>query len=59
MTKINLSAPTTAIFLASAVLPILALLGHFTPIQFVTMHKFWIAIAAYAALFAGCAFKGL
>ena len=29
--NINLSAPTVAIFLASVVLAILALLGHFTP----------------------------
>jgi hypothetical protein len=57
--NINLSAPTVAIFLASVVLAILALLGHFTVIQFVTMYKFWFAIVAYAALFAGCVFKGL
>ena len=57
--NINLSAPTTVIFLVSVLLAILALLGHFTVIQFVTMYKFWFAIAAYAVLFAGCLFKGL
>jgi hypothetical protein len=57
--NINLSAPTVAIFLASVVLAILALLGHFTPIQFVTMYKFWIAMLAYVLLFAGVVFKGL
>ncbi len=57
--NINLSAPTVAIFLASVVLAILALLGHFTVIQFVTLYKFWIAILAYALLFVGCVFKGL
>jgi hypothetical protein len=57
--NINLSAPTVPIFLAALVLAILALLGHFTVIPFVTMYKFWIAILAYVLLFAGCVFKGL
>ena len=59
MNKINLSAPTVAIFLASVLLALLALLGHFTVIQVVTIYKFWLAIAAYALLFVGCVFKGL
>ena len=57
--NINLSAPTVPIFLASLVLAVLALLGHFTHIQFVSMYQFWIAIVAYALLFVGCVFKGL
>jgi hypothetical protein len=57
--KINLSAPTVAIFLASVVLALLALAGHLTFMQYVTAYKFWLAMAAHGLLFAGCVFKGL
>jgi hypothetical protein len=54
----NLSAPTVPVFLGSVVLALLALLGHFTSIPFVSMYQFWIAIAAYVLLFLGAVLKG-
>jgi hypothetical protein len=54
----KLSAPTVPVFLASVVLAVLALLGHFTTIPYVTMYQFWIAIAAYVLLFLGAVLKG-
>jgi hypothetical protein len=55
----KLSAPTVPVFLVSVVLAVLALLGHFTTIQFVTMYQFWIAMAAYVLLFLGAVLKGV
>jgi hypothetical protein len=54
----NLSAPTMPVFLVSVVLAVLALLGHFASIPFVTLYQFWIAIAAYVVLCIGCLLKG-
>ena len=56
---LNLSAPTVPIFIISVILAILALLGHFVAIPFVTIYQFWIAILAYVVLFIGCVMKGL
>ena len=55
----NLSAPTVPIFIISVVLALLALLGHFVNIPFLTIYQFWIAILAYVVLFIGCVTKGL
>lgn len=55
----NLSAPTLPIFVVSLVLAILALIGHFVVIPFVTIYQFWIAIVAYAVLCVGCLLKGM
>jgi hypothetical protein len=54
----TLSAPTVPVFLVSVVLALLALLGHFTSIPFVSMYQFWVAIAAYVLLFLGAVLKG-
>jgi hypothetical protein len=40
------------------VLAVLALIGHFVSIPFVTLYQFWIAIAAYVVLCIGCLLKG-
>jgi hypothetical protein len=40
------------------VLALLALLGHFSTIQYVTTYQFWIAMAAYLLLFLGAVLKG-
>jgi hypothetical protein len=55
----NLSAPTLPIFVVSLVLAILALIGHFVVIPFITIYQFWIAIVAYAVLCVGCLLKGM
>jgi hypothetical protein len=54
----NLSAPTMPIFLVSLVLAVLALIGHFVAIPFVSMYQFWIAIVAYIVIAVGCVMKG-
>jgi hypothetical protein len=54
----KLSAPTVPVFLISVVLAVLALLGHFTNIQYVTTYQFWLAIVAYLLLFLGAVLKG-
>lgn len=55
----NLSAPTKPIFLISLVLAILAVIGVFAPIPFVSGNGFWVAIIAYVVLLAGNIAKGL
>jgi hypothetical protein len=57
--ELNLSAPTLIVFLVALALAILALIGHFTKIDFVTQYQFWLAIAAYVVLAIGCLVKGL
>jgi hypothetical protein len=55
----TLSAPTMPVFIISVVLAVLALVGHFVSIPFVTLYQFWVALAAYVVLFIGCVMKGL
>jgi hypothetical protein len=55
----NLSAPTMPVFLIAAALFILALLGHFIVIPFVTMYQFWLAIVAFVVLALGNLLKGM
>jgi len=55
----DLSAPTQAVFLISLVLAVLAVIGVFVSIPFVTLYAFWLAIIGYIVLAAGCVAKGL
>lgn len=55
----NLSAPTTPVFLISVVLAILAVLGHVTTIPIVSGNQLWIALLAYVVLLVGNVAKGL
>jgi hypothetical protein len=57
-TAMNLSAPTQVVFWISLVIAIIALIGFFVTIPFVTAYAFWIAIAAYVVLAAGCLMTG-
>jgi hypothetical protein len=54
-----LNAPTQMIFLISLVLAILAVLGLFVTIPFVSIYAFWVAIIAYIVLAAGCVMKNV
>ena len=54
----NLSAPTQIVFLISVVLAILAILGLYVRIPFVSLYAFWVLAAAYVVLAIGCLFKG-
>jgi hypothetical protein len=55
----RLSAPTKNIFLISVILAIIAVVGIFVHIPFVSLYAFWIAIVAYLVLVAGCVLKGV
>jgi hypothetical protein len=54
----TLSAPTMQVFIVSVALAVLALIGHFVSIPFVTLYQFWVALAAYVVLLIGCLMKG-
>ena len=45
------------IFLVSLVLAVLALLGYFVVIPYITLYGFWIAIIAYVMLAVGNVMK--
>lgn len=55
----NLSAPTQFVFFISLLLAILAVIGVFVVIPFVTPYAFWFAIAAYVVLFLGNVMTGM
>ncbi|MDA7947394.1 MAG: hypothetical protein MPJ78_07940 [Hyphomicrobiaceae bacterium] len=55
----NLSAPTTPVFLVSVVLAILAVLGTAASIPVVSGNQLWFALIAYLVLFIGNIAKGL
>jgi hypothetical protein len=51
--NLNLHAPSMPIFLVSLVLAVLALLGYFVSIPYVTLYGFLLAIIAYVVLALG------
>ena len=55
----DLSAPTQAVFLTSLILAVLAVIGFFVSIPFITPYAFWLAVIGYIVLAAGCVAKGL
>ena len=55
--NIDLHTPTMPIFLVSLVLAVLALLGYFVVIPYITLYGFWIAIIAYVVLAVGNVMK--
>lgn len=55
----NLSAPTMPVFIVSLVLAVLALLGMFIAIPFISANAFWVAIVAYIVLLVGNVMTGL
>jgi hypothetical protein len=55
----NLSPPTTIVFIVSVILALLAVIGKFAAIPFVTEHGFWVAILAYVVLAVGNLFRGV
>ena len=55
----NLSPPTTAVFIVSVVLAVLAIIGTFVAIPFISANAFWVAIIAYVLLACGNLFRGL
>jgi hypothetical protein len=55
----NLSPPTTVVFIVSLILAALAVIGKFAAIPFITEHGFWVAIVAYVVLAIGNLFRGV
>ena len=55
----NLSPPTTAVFVISLILALLAIVGKFVAIPFITDHGFWVAVVAYIVLAVGNLFRGV
>ncbi|HSK31834.1 MAG TPA: hypothetical protein VLA17_17885 [Candidatus Limnocylindria bacterium] len=55
----KLNAPTQVVFIISLIIAVLALIGHFVLVPFVTEYKFWFAIVAYVVLAAACVLKGV
>jgi hypothetical protein len=55
----NLSPPTTAVFVISLILALLAIVGKFVAIPFITDHGFWVAVIAYVVLAVGNLLRGI
>ncbi|MGC1180084.1 MAG: hypothetical protein ACLQF1_02295 [Methyloceanibacter sp.] len=55
----NLSPPTTAVFVISLILAVLAVISSFVVIPFISAHAFWVAIIAYVILAVGNLFRGV
>jgi len=55
----NLSPPTTAVFIISVVLAVLAIIGTFVAIPVISANAFWVAIIAYIILVVGNLFRGV
>lgn len=53
----NLHAPSMLVFVISLILAVLAVVGIFVLIPYVTIYAFWIAIGAYVVLALGCLMK--
>jgi len=51
--NINLHAPSMLVFVVSLVLAVLALLGYFVTIPYITLYGFLLAIIAYVVLALG------
>ena len=56
--KLNLSAPTTVIFIISVVIALLGILVSLAIIPSLPIPSFWLMAIAYAVLAIGCLFRG-
>ena len=57
--KMNLSAPTSMVFIISVVLVVLAVLSTVAAIPIVTGNAFWISIIGFVILALGNLLKGI
>jgi heme/copper-type cytochrome/quinol oxidase subunit 1 len=53
----DINAPTQMIFVISLILVALAVVAHFVAIPYATEYQFWLAVAGYVVLAAGCFVK--
>ncbi len=51
---IELHTPNQTVFLIALALLVLAMVGYFVTIPFVTQYQFWLAVAGYVVLALGC-----
>jgi hypothetical protein len=57
--QININRPSNRVVIVSAILAVLALVGHFSRVQYLTEYQFVLAMIAYVVLLVGVLFKGL
>ncbi|MEP7030082.1 MAG: hypothetical protein ABI830_04035 [Pseudolabrys sp.] len=57
--QININRPTTRVLIISVIIAVLALVGHFSRVQYLTEYQFALAMIAYVVLLIGVLFKGL
>jgi hypothetical protein len=53
----DIHAPSQLIFLISLILAALAVVAHFVAIPYASEYQFWLAVAGYIVLAAGCLVK--
>ena len=54
----TLSAPTQMIFIIAVVIAIIAIIGAFVAIPFVSAYAFWILVLAFVILAGACLMRG-
>ena len=57
--QININRPSTRVVIASAIIALLALVGHFSSVQLLTEYQFVLAMISYVVLLVGVLFKGV
>ena len=55
----NLSAPTTIVFIVSLVIAVLGILAGLGILAIIPVSAFWLVTVGYVVLAAGCLFKGI
>jgi hypothetical protein len=55
----NLTPPSTAVFVITLILAALAIISVFAAIPFVSANAFWVLAAAYVLLAVGNLFRGV
>ncbi|MCA0434658.1 MAG: hypothetical protein LCH46_15545 [Proteobacteria bacterium] len=55
----NLSAPTTVVFIISVIIAIIGVLAALGVVAFIPLASVWIMTIAFVVLAAGCLFKGI
>lgn len=54
----TLSAPTQMMFIIAVVVAIIAVIGYFVSIPFVSAYAFWILVVAFVVLAGACLMRG-
>ncbi|MHB1104308.1 MAG: hypothetical protein ACYC0C_16345 [Devosia sp.] len=54
----TLNAPSQTVFIIAVIIAIIAVVGYFVVIPFVTTYAFWILVLAFVVLAGGVLMKG-